>query len=403
MEHSLSRHHYQRRYDIDALRVFAFALLILYHVGMFYVADWGWHVKSTWLSEWLQYPMLLVNRWRMPLLFLVSGLAVNFLLRRVTAGEFAWSRTKRLLVPLLFGMAVIVPPQAYLQAVSNGAFAGSYFDFLWHYFTFQPWPRGAFDGWYYGITWNHLWYLPYLLSYSLLFALLLPLLESRPALQLRDRFRGLRGVKLILVPALPLTVLTWALASKYPSTHDLISDWHMHTIYFTVFLYGYWIGTDAGIWAEMKRLRWQLLLAAICTFAVHLLLNKIVASSAPDWQRAAYDFFKYLNAWAWLLLVLGWGHHLLNRPFRWLEYATEAVYPWYILHQTITVIAGYHFAKLSLGPTVESALVIAATVLGCLLLHEFVIRRVAFLRPLFGLKVPITARVTATRVAGETA
>ena len=57
-----------RRHDIDALRIFAFALLILYHAGMLYVApvgDWGFHLKSTHLAEWLQYPMLFLNRWRM--------------------------------------------------------------------------------------------------------------------------------------------------------------------------------------------------------------------------------------------------------------------------------------------------------------------------------------------------
>src|SRR5690606_17196242 len=123
-----------------------------------------------YLAEWLQLPMIVVNRWRMPLLFLVSGLAVNFLLRRVSAGEFAWARLKRLLLPLAFGMAVVVPPQAYAQAVANGAFAGNYFEFLYAYFTFQPWPAGAFDGSHVGITWNHLWYLPYLLAYSLLLA-----------------------------------------------------------------------------------------------------------------------------------------------------------------------------------------------------------------------------------------
>src|SRR5690606_39312296 len=58
-----------RRHDIDALRVFAFALLILYHAGMVYVADWGFHIKSGYQAEWLQYPMIFLSRWRMPLLF----------------------------------------------------------------------------------------------------------------------------------------------------------------------------------------------------------------------------------------------------------------------------------------------------------------------------------------------
>ena len=64
-----------RRHDIDALRVVAFALLIFYHLGMLYVAplsDWrGMPLHSAHMAQWLQYPMLFVNRWRMELLFLV--------------------------------------------------------------------------------------------------------------------------------------------------------------------------------------------------------------------------------------------------------------------------------------------------------------------------------------------
>ena len=77
-----------RRHDIDALRALAFGLLILYHLGMLYVFDWGWHIKSPYQSEWLQVPMLFLNRWRMHLVFLVSGLSVSFLLRDQTAGRF---------------------------------------------------------------------------------------------------------------------------------------------------------------------------------------------------------------------------------------------------------------------------------------------------------------------------
>ena len=88
---------HNRRYDVDALRVFAFGLLILYHVGMFYVADWGWHVKSAYQAEWLQLPMQLVNQWRMPILFVISGLAVSFVWGRYSPGELARRRIVRLL------------------------------------------------------------------------------------------------------------------------------------------------------------------------------------------------------------------------------------------------------------------------------------------------------------------
>jgi hypothetical protein len=82
--------------------------------------------------------------------------------------------------------------------------------------------------------------------------------------------------------------------------------------------------------------------------------------------------------------MFGWAYHLLNRPMKWLPYATEAVYPWYILHQTITIVAGYNLSKLALGPVVEPLLVFVITIGGCYVGYEYIIRRVAILRPLFG-------------------
>jgi hypothetical protein len=142
-------------------------------------------------------------------------------------------------------------------------------------------------------------------------------------------------------------------------------------MYGTFFLLGFLIGRDEGLWQEMARLRWLTLGGAILLFgALNLTDNMLVI---------------YLNRWLWLLAAFGWGYQLLNRPMRWLPYATEAVYPWYILHQTITVVLGYNLATLSLGPVVEPVLVLGGTILGCLVLHEFVIRRTPLLRPLFGL------------------
>ena len=83
---AISASEHARRYDIDALRVAAFGLLIIFHVCMFYVADWGWHVKSNYQAEWLQLPMTFTSQWRMSLLFMISGLAVSFVWGKYSAG-----------------------------------------------------------------------------------------------------------------------------------------------------------------------------------------------------------------------------------------------------------------------------------------------------------------------------
>ncbi|WP_199100185.1 acyltransferase family protein [Dyella sp. ASV21] len=385
-----------RRHDIDALRVLAFGLLILYHLGMLYVgpaSDWTFHLKSSYLANWLQYPMLASGFWRMDLLFLISGLVVHFLRGRLSLPRLAWKRTVRLQLPLLFGIAVVVPIQPYVQGVSNGLVAPGFGHFLLRYWTGGPWPAGAFDGWQYGFTWNHLWYLSYVWVYTMMLILLLPALESGPGQRLLTHCRRLRGPALLLLPALPLLGYSVWLAARYPITHALSNDWYAHAGYLTVFLYGYVLGTDRGLWSELARLRRHALLLAVASFALHYVIDQVGNWVDMSWlPMTAYASARFLMrvlhfvyAWAAIAAVLGYGHHYLNRPFRWLPYAREAVYPWYILHQSVMLAVAYWALPRHLGPVLEPLSVLLGTVAGCALLHEFVIRRTRWLRPLFGL------------------
>ena len=78
----------ERLYGLDWLRIGAFALLILYHIGMFFV-PWEWHVKTAQPQEWLELPMMAINPWRLALLFVVSGFASRILLNKMKgAGAF---------------------------------------------------------------------------------------------------------------------------------------------------------------------------------------------------------------------------------------------------------------------------------------------------------------------------
>ena len=372
-----------RRHDIDALRALAFGLVIIYHVAMYYVADWHWHLKSPHAAEWLQMPMRALNLWRMDLVFLISGLALGFLQRGHGRLSLLRSRSWRLLLPLGFGMAVVVPFQAYAQGVANGSIAPGLAAFLLRYAAGGPWPRGAFDGSDFGVTWNHLWYLPYLWLYTSMLILLLPALQSVAGQRLRSAFTRLRGTALLIVPALPLMAWSLLLWPHFPPTHDLIGDGWLHAVYFTLFLYGWWIGTDEHWWAEAARLRWPALGSALVLLALYMGLRTLPADLAAPRQllRLTADLY----VWTALLAILGWAHVKLNRPWRWLPWANESVYPWYVLHQTIIIVVVWWLAPLRLGPELEPVLLLSGTVLGCWALTAWV-RRTPWLRPLFGLK-----------------
>ncbi len=370
-----------RRHDIDALRAIAFGMLILYHWAMLYVGgDWGWHIKSTYTTEAIQLPMLAVNRWRMDLIFLISGLSVHFLLRDTRIGRFVALRSWRLLLPLTFGMWVVVPIQPYVEGVSNGLVEPGFLSFLVRYYGHTTWPEGAFAGWEHGFTWNHLWYLAYLWTYTMVFALLLPLLRRLP-----NPFTKLRGIWLLIVPALPIAVFTLLLQPHFEDTGDLVHDWYRNSVYFTMFLYGWWLGVNEAVWSELARLRRRALISAVALFAFYAACVFVLPDAVSDTLQAAIWVLRSLYIWWMLCAILGYGHRYLNRPFAWLPWANEAVYPWYVLHQSLIVGFAFVLVPMHLGPIVEPALVLAGTVAGCALLFA-VIRRVPVLRPLFGIK-----------------
>ena len=146
-----------RRPDLDWIRVGAFFLLILYHVGMFYV-PWDFHVKTVRPVDWLEPVMQLTNPWRLTLLFLVSGAATRFMADKMSAGGLARTRTLRLLLPLVFAMFVIVPPQSYYEILEKSPqLAEPFWSFYGKYATASGNWCDA-DGCLITPTWNHMWF-----------------------------------------------------------------------------------------------------------------------------------------------------------------------------------------------------------------------------------------------------
>lgn len=374
-----------RRHDLDWVRVIAFGLLVLYHVGMYYVS-WDWHVKSPAASTTLEPLMMLTAPWRLSLLFLVSGVATAFLFERTPTG-FLRGRSWRLLLPLIFGMLVIVPPQAYYEVVENlpGGYTDGYLAFWGRYM--QADSSFCREGDCLDLpTWNHLWFVAYLWVYTVVLWLLLRAPRAIDAARRRCAWL-FGGVGILLWPILLLATVRIALVGIFESTHALTDDWYNHAQYFSVFLLGFLIARSDAVWDALQRLRWPALLLAAASYGFIAVYFSIYTDDAPPpdalrmFQRGVWG----LNQWCSIAAILGFARQFAPGDSPALRYLTTAVFPVYILHQTVIVVAAHNFKAFALPPAVEGPLLVVLTFAVCFGAYE-IIRRVPLLRPLFGLK-----------------
>jgi len=384
-----------RRPDLDWIRVGAFFLLILYHVGMFYV-PWDWHVKSPHPVEWLEPAMQLTSPWRLTLLFLVSGAATRFMADKISAGALAGQRAWRLLPPLAFAMLVIVPPQSFYEIVEQIGYAGSFGDFYARYVTASGHWCDA-DGCLITPTWNHMWFVAYLFVYTMVLAVLLAV-ARRPLAKAGEVLGRLPAWALLLLPILYLAACRGVLAPRFEVTHALVDDWYNHAVSFAVFLFGFLIAKSDGFRQATIRLRWPALMLAVlawAAFATYAWAYRGDGAPPPEALRQGMRAVYAVDQWCAIVAVLGFGAKHLTRGGPVLTYLTLAVFPFYIVHQTVIVVAAYHLAKLGLNQALEAAILIVITFGACFATYE-IVRRVGVLRPLFGLK-PQPAAVSASR------
>jgi peptidoglycan/LPS O-acetylase OafA/YrhL len=380
-----------RRYDLDWIRVGAFFLLILYHVGMFYV-PWEYHVKTPHPVEEVEWAMFLTNPWRLTLLFLVSGAATRFMADKVSVGKLTGARVARLLPPLLFAMFVIVPPQSYYQIVEYiAAHPGTPLtvDNFWlRYVTASGHWCGVDGKCLTTPTWNHMWFVTYLLFYTLVLAGLL-LVWKRLGEHIQAGLeKALKGPGLLLLPIVFLALVRAWLYPRYGETHALVGDHYVHAVSFPAFLVGFGLAKSDVLRDRLIAARWPALgLAAVAYlgWATYAWIYRADDATPPEALRFAMRFVYTTDTWCAIAAILGFGAKHLNRETPALRYLTLGVFPFYLVHQTLIVVLAHNLAKLALPQALEATILIALTFAGCFATYELV-RRIPGVRILFGLK-----------------
>lgn len=370
-----------RHYGLDWLRIAAFALLILYHIGMVF-APWGWVIHTDYQISALIAPMALLTPWRLPLLFAVSGFASRHLFEKSgSASAFLHARNLRLLIPLAFGMAVLIPVEMWVRVREAGYPHGYLVFWATDYWRWGPFWGREFP------SWEHLWFVVYLWAYTAVLALILwrwrrwfDAVASGIAAWLA------RGWRLLWVPAVGLAVARLGLQFLVADEQGLLRDWAGHALYFPIFLFGFVLAGSPTLWPVLRRISNAALAVSALTGAVIVWIETSYPGETipPHAVMALARVAQVTMGWTVTLALIQLADRYWNRDRRWRKSAAEAVFPFYLVHQPVIVLTAWYSLPLGLSAGVQFLLLVATTGIACLATY-LIGREIGWLRPLIGL------------------
>lgn len=344
----------ERRYDIDWLRVIAIGLLLIYHIAIVF-QPWAMFIgfiRSEEPMEGLWKLMTLLNVWRIPFLFYVSGMGVYFAIRKRKWQQLLLERSKRILVPFVFGIFAIAPLHMLIFQ--------EYYNMPLSYFPHA----------------GHLWFLGNIFAYVLLLS---------PLFFLIKKHEGSRLMKWVSYfmrnPLAPLSISIFFIIEVLlvrPQVFEMYAEtWHGFFLGLLAFFFGFlFVSSGKVFWQTVLIWRWLYIGLAVVLYSIRLI---VFETKSPGYLMA-------IESNCWILGVFGFGYKYLNRPSNLLNYLSKAAYPVYIIHMFVLYAGSAIILPLEIPLMLKFILIIAFSSAGCFLLYEFVIRRVDFLGPFFGLK-----------------
>jgi peptidoglycan/LPS O-acetylase OafA/YrhL len=315
-----------RIYFLDNLRTFIIFLVVWYHAGWVYessgVLSWVWIVDDPSKNNVAGLFNLILDIFMMPVMFFISGYFAPLSLKHKTGKSFLISRLKRLMVPWILAVLVLLPLYKVIYLFSRDLPQEG----LWSYFHFNG-----------GILINQgwLWFLPVLFLFDMVY-----LAMSKINLPVRNM--GMKAA----VPAVFLIGFAYSFAMSwygfYGWTKTILLDFQNERIliYFMAFLVGalcykldIFNGKPAG-----KKL-YYILCATIwipMNMYIIFLLNLIfkpgqyIISGATDIAMTWFGF--HLSLLGMMYIVINTFRYYLNRGGKFVNWLNKCSFGVYVVH-----------------------------------------------------------------------
>ncbi|SNR17062.1 acyltransferase family protein [Tenacibaculum jejuense] len=363
----------QRRYDLDWLRVISVFAVFLHHVLMPFNGD-NFHIMNNTHSKLLDDIMVYFEQFRLPLLFFISGVGTVFAFSKRNWISFIKERLLRLLIPLVFGILFLIPPQTFFENTSKYK----------SYFSSYPVLVSK-------LKVNHLWFIENLLLMSIFFIPFVIFIKSNKSKNFKKWIRIKTDKYGIMFWGIFLIAIRIITKEFFPS--DSKSFFNLSTTFYFGFFFfsGILISNVDQLWSLLlnkRKLNFKLtIIFSLLFYAYYFLPSEFIkpyVTLSNRWRL--WYLVCTLLSWSTIITILGYSQVLLNKKSKLLIKLNEAVYPFYLLHQTIIIVFGYYIIKFNVSITIKIISLFSVSLLVLLFFYMFLISRIKVLRFLFGMK-----------------
>ena len=363
-----------RRYEIDWIRNISILMLFVYHTAAIFCMFGDFYIISEEKSMVANILILLMFVWYMPTLFFLAGASTYFASKKRDFREYIIERVKKLLVPLIFGILVLVPPQTYLARLWRGETSLSYIEHLKYFFTHLTDFTG-YDG---AFSPAHLWFILYFFVVSTVGGFFIFKFIKKENSKCLVSF-----IKRVVFNKYSFLVLLTIgfLSDFFPS---IMGKSILGCL--IIFIAGYFVYSDEKILNALisKRFRYLglILVTGILGLGYVFLLRDSVGIKYAWYIDSILKNIVLISAVA---SIIGFSSLYLNSNNRLLRYLNKSAFPVYIIHQPILLVLAYFIVPIVKSTLLAMVLIIVLSFIATFLTFEL-IKRIKILNIFLGIK-----------------
>lgn len=370
----------QRLYYLDAVRALALLLGVIFHASLSFMPMFiGWAVMDISTSSAVPVFVLISHCFRMVLFFLIAGFFTR--MTQYRSGYIA-SRLKRLGIPFILGWFALRPLLLSGWIMGSQSMQG---DVAIDEGLMQGFSQ-LFDDSTAWFTGTHLWFLYYLLMFTVVAVIGHQLLSQVPRLKQPLTQFADAGIATIcnawwgiFLLALPCAVILWFMQNWGIDTPDktLTPDWPVTALYGLSFMVGWLLQRNSHLLITFSRLRWQTVALAVVATAACVWVARhegYVVDMRSALVKVAFVCSYALMMWTIIVLVLGLCRHVFSQPRRWVSYLSDASYWLYLVHLPVVIWLQIAVAELALFWWLKWLMICLGTIAISLLLYHTLVR-----------------------------